>query len=71
MSNESVGSRRLRWISSKRISSRILARAMHLPPRRARPAKEAVDVVDPVVGEGALEMLGGGLAPAPVVGVQP
>ncbi len=47
-----------------------LAGAVHLPPRRPGSAKEPVDVVDPVVGERALEVVGGGLAPAAVVRVE-
>ena len=47
-----------------------LPRAVHLSPRRAWPAKEAVDVVDPVVGERLLEVLGRSLAAAAVVRVE-
>ena len=47
-----------------------LAGAMHPGPRRARSAKEPVDVVDPVVGERALEVMGGGFASAAVVRVE-
>ena len=48
-----------------------LSRAVHLPPRRAGPAKEAIDVLDPVVGERLLEVVGRRLAAAAVVRVEP